>query len=135
MSQFAIEFVFLLLVPGQVVGLTLSSSVTNNQPSLSVSWMTVQHDLSLQYQVDYRVNGSTTWSTVSPNPTTISTTLEKLQSRTTYEVRVRAVSDVGKGAWSDTSSATTLNGNTILTILLIIYVFCWLLYRLLILGW
>ena len=110
MSQFAIEFVFLLLVPGQVVGLTLSSSVTNNQPSLSVSWTTVQHDLSLQYQVDYRVSGSTTWGTVSPNPTSTSTTLESLQLGTTYEVRVRAVSDIGNGTWSDISSETTNSG-------------------------
>ena len=104
-------FSFILsLVPGQVVGLALSSSVTNNQPSLSVSWTTVQHDLSLQYQVDYRVSGSTTWSTVSPNPTSTSTTLENLQLETTYEVRVRAVSDIGNGTWSDTSSETTVNG-------------------------
>ena len=104
-------FSFILsLVPGQVVGLALSSSVTNNQPSLSVSWTTVQHDLSLQYQVDYRVSGSTTWSTVSPNPTSTLTTLENLQLGTTYEVRVRAVSDVGNGTWSDTSSETTVDG-------------------------
>ena len=103
-------FLLQSLAPGQVVGLALSSSVTNNQPSLSVSWMTVQHDLSLQYQVDYRVRDSTTWSTVSPNPTSTSTTLENLLPGTTYEVRVRAVSDVGNGTWSDTSSETTVDG-------------------------
>ena len=106
----SINFIDISVAPGQVVGLALSSSVTNNQPSLSVSWTTVQHDLSLQYQVDYRVSGSTTWSTVSPNPTSTSTTLENLQLGTTYEVRVRAVSDVGNGTWSDTSSETTVDG-------------------------
>ena len=79
-----------------------------NQPSLNVSWTAPQNDRTIQYyQVDYRVSGSTTWSTMSPNPTTASTTLENLQLGTTYEVRVRAVSDVGNGAWSETSSAET----------------------------
>ena len=102
---------FLSLVPDQVTAVTLTRTVTNNQPSLNVSWTAPQSDRTIQYyQVDYRVSGSTTWSTVSPNPTTTSTTLENLQLGTTYEVRVRAVSDIGNGIWSDTSSETTVDG-------------------------
>ena len=37
-------------------------------------------------------------------------TIENLQLGTMYQVRVRAVSDLGDGAWSDTISRTTLNG-------------------------
>ena len=99
---------FLSLVPGQVTTVTLTRTVTNNQPSLNVSWTVPQSDRTIQhYQVDYRVSGSTTWSTVSPNPTSTSTTLENLQLGTTYEVRVRALSDIGNGTWSETSSAET----------------------------
>ena len=84
--------------------------MTTNQPSLNVDWTVPQSDRTIQYyQVDYRVmiSGSTTWSTMSPNPTSTLTTLENLQLGTTYEVRVRAVSDVGNGTWSETSSAET----------------------------
>ena len=99
---------FLSLVPDQVTAVTLTRTVTTNQPSLNVSWTTPQSGRAIQYyQVDYRVRDSTTWSRASPNPTTTSTTLENLQLETTYEVRVRAVSDVGNGTWSNTSSATT----------------------------
>ena len=98
------------VVPDQVTAVTLTRTVTTNQPSLNVSWTALQSDRTIQYyQVDYRVSGSTTWSRVSPNPTTTSTTLENLQLGTTYEVRVRAVSDVGSGTWSDTISETTYN--------------------------
>ena len=106
-----IYLLFLSLVPGQVTAVTLTRTVTNNQPSLNVSWTVPQSDRTIQhYQVDYRVSGGTTWSTVSPNPTSTSTTLENLQLGTTYEVRVRALSDIGNGTWSDTSSETTVNG-------------------------
>ena len=85
--------------------------MTTNQPSLNVGWTAPQSDRTIQYyQVDYRVSGSTTWSRASPNPTSTSTTLENLQLGTTYEVRVRAVSDIGNGTWSDTISETTVNG-------------------------
>ena len=101
---------FLSLVPGQVTAVTLTRTVTTNQPSLNVGWTVPQSDRTIQYyQVDYRVRDSTTWSRASPNPTTTSTTLENLQLGTTYEVRVRAVSDVGSGTWSDTISETTYN--------------------------
>ena len=103
--------IILSLVPDQVTAVTLTRTVTTNQPSLNVGWTAPQSDRTIQYyQVDYRVSGSTTWSTVSPNPTSTSTTLENLQLGTTYEVRVRAVSDVGNGTWSDTSSETTVDG-------------------------
>ena len=40
-------------------------------------------------------------------------TLENLKLGTMYQVRVRAISDVGNGAWSNTVSRTTFNGNFI----------------------
>ena len=50
------------------------------------------------------------WTIQSPNPTATYTTLTGLTLATTYEVRVRAVSDVGNGAWSETVNETTFDG-------------------------
>ena len=47
------------------------------------------------------------WTIQSPNPNATYTTLTGLEPATTYEVRVRAVSDHGNGAWSDTVNETT----------------------------
>ena len=88
--------------------------VTSNQPSLRVTWSAPSSDCTIQhYQVDYRVGTSSSWSTWSPNPTSTSVTLTGLQSGTTYQVRVRAVSDVGYGEWSNIVSGTTYDGTYI----------------------
>ena len=85
--------------------------LTSNQPSLHVTWSAPSSDRTIQhYQVDYRVGTSGSWSTRSPNPTSTSVTLTGLQRGTTYQVRVRAVSNVGNGEWSDAVSETTYNG-------------------------
>ena len=47
------------------------------------------------------------WMSQSPNPITTSTTLTGLMLSTTYEVRVRAGSDVGFGSFSDVESEIT----------------------------
>ena len=79
--------------------------VTSNQPSLHVTWSALSSDHTIQhYQVDYRVGTSSSWNTWSPNPTSTSVTLTGLQRGTTYQVRVRAVSDAGDGEWSDAVS-------------------------------
>ena len=97
------------VVPSKVTGVTVS--VTSNQPSLRVTWSAPSSDRAIQhYQVDYRVGTSGSWSTWSPNPTSTSVTLTGLQRGTSYQVRVRAVSDVGNGAWSNRISETTYNG-------------------------
>ena len=89
----------------------MSPMLTSNQPSLRVTWSAPSSDSTIQhYQVDYGVGTSGSWSTRSPNPTTTSVTLTGLQSGTTYQVRVRAVSDLGNGEWSDTVSETTYDG-------------------------
>ena len=85
--------------------------VMSNQPSLQVTWSAPSSERPIQhYQLDYRVDTSGSWSTWSPNPTSTSVTLTDLQRGTTYQVRVRAVSEVGNGTWSDTANQTTFNG-------------------------
>ena len=91
--------------------MSVSPIVTSNQPSLHVTWSAPLSDhIILHYQVDYRVDTSGSWSTWSPNPTSTSVTLTGLQRGTTYQVRVRAVSDLGSGAWSVVVSSTTYDG-------------------------
>ena len=109
--------------------------VTSNQPSLRVTWSAPSSERTIQhYQVDYRVGTSSSWSRWSPNPTSTSVTLTSLQRGTTYPVRVRAVSDVGNGEWSNTVSETTYDGmyrrfknihiKVILALLGLIPIFC-----------
>ena len=99
------------LVPSKVTGVSMSASVTSNQPSLRVTWSAPSSERPIQhYQVDYRVGTSGSWSTWSPNPTSTSVTLTGLQRGTSYQVRVRAGSDVGNGEWSNIVSGTTYDG-------------------------
>ena len=85
--------------------------VMSNQPTLHVNWSAPSSDHPIQhYQVDYRVDTSGSWSTWSPNPTSTSVKLTDLQRGTTYQVRVRAVSEVGNSTWSDIANHTTFDG-------------------------
>ena len=99
-----------------VTGVSLSPTVTSNQPSLQVTWSAPSSYNAIQhYQVDYRVGTSGSWSTWSPNPTSTSVTLTDLQNGSTYQVRVRAVSIDGSGAWSITDSQSTFYGKLYIT--------------------
>ena len=60
------------------------------------------------YDVAYRLTGSDTWSDWSHAGTGLSATITGLTPAKSYEVRVRASSAAGQGAWSSTASATTL---------------------------
>ena len=63
-----------------------------------------------KFQVQYcnRTSGTSEWST--KDVTSRSTTLENLSAGTSYEVRVRAVSDVGSGPYSLIRTNTTYPG-------------------------
>ena len=85
--------------------------LTSNQPSLRVTWSAPSSDRTIQhYQVDYRVDTSGSWSRWSPNPTSTSVTLTGLRRGATYQVRLRGVSDVGSGQWSNPVGRTTYDG-------------------------
>ena len=94
-----------------MTGVAVSKAIRSGRPALSVTWTTPQSDVPIsQYQVEYRRNG-TNWraaSPVSPGSTT-STLLETLDAGTVYEVRIRAVSAIGKGPWSRVQSEITYN--------------------------
>ena len=59
------------------------------------------------YDVQYQVSGAAAWTDHDHEGTSISTTIDGLRAGTTYEVRVRAVSDDGPSDWSATGSGRT----------------------------
>ena len=83
--------------------------VSLGKPALRVTWTTPQSFMAIsQYQVQYR-RRYTLWIAVNPAPSssTTSTVLEALDTGTTYQIRIRAVSAAGNGTWSRVGSQTT----------------------------
>ena len=70
-----------------------------------MSWTIPQSDVTItQYQVQYKTDEATTWSScplVSGSPPAISTVVNEMNSGSEYTVRVRAMSAVGAGKWSE----------------------------------
>ena len=88
---------------------TLPKTARSGRPALIVTWTAPQSDRPItKYQVQYRRSGTTSWST--KDVTSTSTTLENLPAGTGYQVRVRAVSDVGTGPYSDVRTIITYRG-------------------------
>ena len=94
-----------------MTGVSLAKEVITGAPALRVTWDSPKSDVTItRYEVQYRTGSqwmSAADVTGSPPPTT--TYLESLQAGTLYSVRVRAVSDVGDGDWSNTAMETTYN--------------------------
>ena len=87
----------------------LTKAVRSGRPALTVTWTAPQSERpTTKYQVQYRRTGTTSWST--RDVTTISVTLENLSPGTSYQVQVRAVSDVGSGLFSDVRTLLTYRG-------------------------
>ncbi len=97
------EIIFYCTVPSQVTGVEVFKAIRSGKPALRVTWTTPQSDVPIsQYQVEYR-RSETNWraaSPVSPGSAT-STLLEALVAGTVYKVRIRAVSAIGNGIWSE----------------------------------
>ena len=93
-----ITYLFSLKDPSQVNPPRLTKTVSSGRPALRVTWTAPLSDLPIiKYQVQYRMNG-VSWST--KNVTSTSTTLENLSAGGSYQVSVRAVSDIGVGSYS-----------------------------------
>ena len=103
------EFELFSIVPQKVGPLVLTKAVRSGRPALAVTWTAPQSDRPItKYQVQYRRTGTTSWST--RDVTTRSVTLVNLSLGTSYQVQVRAVSDVGSGTFSDVSVLSTYRG-------------------------
>ena len=92
---------------------TVAANSTTPATKLDVSWtapttteMSGKPAVS-DYDVQYRLNGGSTWTDASFTGTGTSTTLTGLTKGKSYEVQVRAVNAEGNGAWSDSGSAIT----------------------------
>ena len=95
-----------------MTGVSVVLAVRSNTPALMVTWDSSQSEVAIShYQVQYRV-GTTSWMQapdVTGSPPATTTYLEGLEAGTLYSVQVRAVSSIGNGAWSGTTSGSTYN--------------------------
>ena len=100
---------YVCIVPRKVGPLVLTKVVRSGRPALTVTWTAPQSDRPItKYQVQYRRTGATSWSTRDMR--TRSVTLENLSPGTSYQVQVRAVSDVGNGPLSDLRTLSAYRG-------------------------
>ena len=84
----------------------LTKAVRSGRPALTVTWTVPQSERPItKYQVQYSKTGTTSWSTRDVR--TRSVTLENLSPGTSYQILVRAVSDVGSGPFSDVRTLLT----------------------------
>ena len=89
---------------------TVAQNATTPATKLDVSWTapsTAGKPAITDYDVQYRLTGTSTWTSHSFSGTGTSTTLTGLTSGNSYDVQVRAVNDEGDGAWSASGDAIT----------------------------
>ena len=88
-----------LSVPSRVMNVSVTTSVEDNNLTLNVFWTTPQSDLPV---TEYEVNVLEVMNVnVSGSPPANSTILTGLDAGVEYIVRVRAVSEIGAGEWSE----------------------------------
>ena len=98
-------YLFSFTVPSKVNRPSVTKAVSLGRPALRVIWTAPSSERTItKYQVLYRINGAS-WITKDVKST--STTLEKLSAGTSYQVRVRAVSNLAAGPFSDIVTITT----------------------------
>lgn len=99
---------------GTVAGLA-SSNITTN--TVTISWNALAGAIS--YDVDYKVNTSSTWTNAATGTTALSLNLSGLSQNTTYDYRVRANCTGATGAFTQaqftTQSTVVCNAPTGLT--------------------
>ena len=94
-------------VPSQVGPPGLTKAAISGRPALRVTWTAPFSERTItKYEVLYRINGA--W--IAKDVTSTSTTLDNLSAGTSYQVQVRAVSDVGAGQYSPIRTITTYQG-------------------------
>ena len=101
---------FDLQAPSQVTGVSLSKVVRQGRPTLRVSWIPAQSNVTIiDYNVQYRRSGIIDWgSQVIVSPPITFVILPALNVGTEYDVRVRAVS-AARGEWSEVQTERTFS--------------------------
>ena len=96
----------------------ITQTVSNEMINLQVTWNQPTSDRTIQhYEVQYRKQGGSSRTSVTPNPTTRQTTIRNVDKGSVYNVQVRAVSDVGSGQWRSANSQRTYRGNYFIELL------------------
>ena len=94
--------------------ININQTVSNEMINLQVTWNQPTTDRPVQrYEVQYKRQGISSWTSVTPNPTTRQTTIRNVDKGSVYKVRVRAVSDVGYGQWRSATSDMSDRGKLI----------------------
>lgn len=80
------------------VGRSVPTSTVNlvgvsGNGQLALTWVAPQTGTPIDYQVQYRITGTSNWTVVDTNSVALSYTLGQLSNGVTYEVRVAAMSD------------------------------------------
>ena len=89
-----------LTAPLKVTGLSVTEPGAGG--NLIVSWSAPQSNLPItSYTVEYRTSDTEQWRSHSVSPPSNSTILTGLDAGVEYIVRVRALSEIGPGAWSE----------------------------------
>ena len=106
---------FFHIVPSKVITHpVLTKTAIAGRPALTVTWTApVSERRIIRYQMQYRRSGTTSW--ITKDVTSTSTTLENLTAGTSYQVQVRAVSDVEAGPYSDVKTQITYRGMNVTT--------------------
>ena len=102
------------IVPSQGSNIQINQTASNGMINLQVTWNQPTSDRLIQhYEVQYRKQGVSRWTSITPNPTTRQTTIRNVDKGSVYNVQVRAVSDVGSGQWRSVNSQRTYGGMNI----------------------
>ena len=111
------QYLHTFAVPSQVSNIQITQTVSNGMINLQVTWNQPNSDRPIRhYEVQYRKQGVSSWTSVTPNPTTRQTFIRNVDKGSVYNVQVRAVSDVGSGQWRSVNSQRTYRGMDIIPI-------------------
>ena len=101
----------ILLTEPKVTNVSVTTSVENGNATLNVFWTISQSELSIsEYEVEYRTSDAKSWinsTRLSISPPTNTTVLTRLDAGVEYIIRVRALSEIGAGSWSEEQTTVT----------------------------
>ena len=99
------------LTEPDVSNVSVTKSVEDGNSILNVSWTTPLSELPIiEYEVEYRTSDTKSWinsTQLSVSPPANSTLLTGLDAGVEYIIRVRALSEIGAGAWSEEQRVRT----------------------------
>ena len=98
-----IHSIICLTVPSRVTNVSVTMSLEDGNLNLTVSWTTPQSELPItEYEVEYEDVSEVMNITLSGSPPANATILSELDAGVEYIViKVRALSEIGAGAWSE----------------------------------